>query len=163
MVPHTFLIICKSHSTCLRDIYLMEREKERGERWINERWRRKWEGGSDKLFTNVKKGGGEEMERRGQKSRGGRGRRKAAKKSWVRIGAVRACSGVVPVNTLTNRTQVGMLGQHPSKQGDATHQHFFCGVEVGPIHQVKGQGWKRSGNMGLWLWQYKCKVRPWPQ
>ena len=63
---------------------------------------------------------------------------------------MRACSGVVPVNTLTNRMQVGMLGQHPSKKGDATHQHFFCGVEVGPIHQVKGH---RVGR-GVGIWAY---------
>ena len=58
-----------------------------------------------------------------------------------------ACIGIVPVDTLTHLLQVGMLGEHPSKKGDAPHQHFLCGVEVGPINQVIGH--RVGGGMGI--------------
>ena len=58
-----------------------------------------------------------------------------------------ACSSIVPESTVTNRLQVRVLGEHPPKKSDATHKHFFCGVEVGPIHQVEGH--RVGGGMGI--------------
>ena len=63
-----------------------------------------------------------------------------------------ACSSIVPENTVTNRLQVRVLGEHPPKKGDAPHQHFFCGVEVGPIHQVKGHEVERG--VGIWAYGF---------
>ncbi len=58
-----------------------------------------------------------------------------------------ACSCIVPENTVTNRLQVRVLGEHPPKQSNASHKYFLCGVEVGPIHQVEGH--RVGGGMGI--------------
>ena len=49
-----------------------------------------------------------------------------------------------------------MLGEHSSKKGDAPHQHFLCGIEVGPIHQVKGHRVGRGVGIGAYGFGYGC-------
>ncbi len=47
---------------------------------------------------------------------------------------------IVSENLLTNRLQARVFGEHPPKQGDASHKNVLGGVEVGPFQQVVSHG-----------------------